>query len=146
MPDFDHHDHLQGNRMQQPTEPTPSMAADTVPPSKPPRRPGIWSGLCMVLLYLALQVVAAIVLGFVAALGYGLIQRWQGHKVSGATVMNLLHVPDVRTGFIVVVIVVVAAFMLWLIRYCWPAQWRVADPPGFGFVKPESARFSFTRY
>src|SRR5699024_9272711 len=66
----------------------------------------------------------------------------RGHKPGGVgDFTRITQIPDVRTGLIVVVIAVVSVLMLWLIRRWWPGQWSVADPPGFGFVRPVDPRF-----
>ncbi|HET6588118.1 MAG TPA: CPBP family intramembrane glutamic endopeptidase [Oleiagrimonas sp.] len=113
-----------------------SSVIDTTP-SSAPWRPGIWGGLGVVVLYPVLQVIVAVVLGLLAALGYGIVQGGQGHKLSQAAVQQALRSPDVKTGFTVVTIAVVAVLMLWIIRRRWRGQWAVANPPGFGFVWPQ---------
>lgn len=90
----------------------------------------------MVVLYPVLQLVVAVVLGVLAAIGYGIVQGTQGHKVSSVAVQQMFRSPEVKTGFTVATIAVVAVLMLWIIRRQWREQWSVASPPGFGFVWP----------
>lgn len=127
--------------MDLPDGPDHSVDTDWTPSPVPPRRPGIWSGLGMVALYMVLQFVAGILLMMLLAIGYGIVETLRGHPATRTTVMHLAQQPDVKTGLVVVVIALVAALMLWLIHRCWPAQWSAADPPGFGFVIPDDRRF-----
>lgn len=119
--------------MDQPIRDANAMDADWASPPDPPRQPGPWSGLGVVLLYFVLQVVVAVLLMVVVGLGYGFVQGVNG---ASASLTQWLQAPDVRTGMTVAALTVTAVLMLWLLRRFWPAQWRVADPPGFGWVMP----------
>ncbi|HET7267839.1 MAG TPA: CPBP family intramembrane glutamic endopeptidase [Oleiagrimonas sp.] len=106
-------------------------------PPQPPRLPGIWSGLGMVALYFVLQMVVGVVLVF----AYGLIRGLFAHGATTESIMHSLQAPDIKVGLVVVTLVVTAVCMLWLVRRFWPAMWRVADPPGFGYVRPNNLHF-----
>lgn len=95
----------------------------------------------MVVLYLALQILVSVLLAVILGLGFGIIHGAGGHTVDQASVVRWMHSPNILTGLTVVTVLIVATFMLWLIHRYWPAQWRVADPPGFGFVKADGLRF-----
>ncbi|HET8555494.1 MAG TPA: CPBP family intramembrane glutamic endopeptidase [Rhodanobacteraceae bacterium] len=108
-------------------------------PSPTPRRPGIWGGLGVVVLYPVLQLIVAVALGLFAAIGYGIALGLQGSRTTTAAVRHAFQSPDVKTGFTVATIAVVAVLMLWIIRRQWRGQWTVASPPGFGFVRPQES-------
>lgn len=116
-----------------PIESTPVIAAT---PSPSPRMPGIWSGLGIVVLYFVLQLAVAVLLGAIAIFGYGVAMGMQGRKASTGAIMQWIQSPDIKTGFTVATMTVVAALMLWFVRRLWRGQWKLADPPGFGFVRP----------
>ncbi|HEX7342321.1 MAG TPA: type II CAAX endopeptidase family protein [Rhodanobacteraceae bacterium] len=116
-----------------PDDTSVSVIAHAVPPA---RLPGPWTGLATVILYFVLQLVVSVVLGAMLAFGYGVMQGLHGHKVGSAAMLHLMRSPDITTGMTVAVMAVAAAISLWLIRVVWPTMWRLADPPGFGFVVP----------
>lgn len=91
----------------------------------------------MIALYFVLQLVVGVVLLF----GYGLIRGLLGLDVTAESIMQSMQTPDVKVGLVVVTMAVVAVCTLWLVWRFWPALWRVADPPGFGFTRPSSLHF-----
>lgn len=114
-----------------------SLDRDTTP-SLPPRRLGIWSGLGIVVLYFALQLTVAVALAILAGIIYGIVRSMHGLAVSSNVVQHLFQSPEAKTGMTVATLAVVAVLMLWIIRRLWRSQWNVADPPGFGFVRPNT--------
>lgn len=91
----------------------------------------------MVALYFLLQAVVGAVVGLVGIFVYAFIQGATGHHFGAAAIGRLLHEPSIKTGLTIIVLAIVAALTLWLTRRFWREQWSVADPPGFGFVRPE---------
>ena len=106
-------------------------------PPQPPRAPGIWSGLGMIALYFVLQLVVGVALLFV----YGLVRGLLDHGVTAESVLRSMQTPDLKVGLVAATMAVLAVCMLWLVRHFWSALWCVADPPGFGFVRPSSLHF-----
>lgn len=105
------------------------MRSDVAPPT---HVPGITGGLATVLLYFVLQLVLGGVLGVLFAFGHGIAMGLQGRHAPTA---ELLANPDVKAVLVSLTIVLAAVVMFWIVRRRWPEQWRVADPPGFGFVR-----------
>ncbi|HEU0276482.1 MAG TPA: CPBP family intramembrane glutamic endopeptidase [Rhodanobacteraceae bacterium] len=117
--------------------PEPASPASTIPP---PGRPGIWSGLGVVALYFALQLgfglLVGIAIGFYSAFKAGWVTGlWHATPLAHAAIHALMTHPDVAATSAVVTIAGAVVVTWLLVRRFWPAQWRVADPPGFGLVR-----------
>lgn len=106
------------------------------------KRPGVWSGLGIVLLYFLLQFGLGILFGAIVGFVSMVKTAFQGtpHHLTlpdSKTVMQTLQVnPDARVVFIVATIGAAAVVMVLLIRQLWRAQWSRAELPGFGFTPP----------
>lgn len=121
--------------------------ATTLPAHAPEKRPGVWSGLGTVALYMALQFGLSILIMLLIGLGFGIesgMQAATSHKVvdAHAAIRALLGSPAVKAGVIVATLGLAAALMAAIVRRVWPAQWSRGDLPGFGFVQPRN-RFSY---
>lgn len=108
---------------------------------RPPKRPGIWSGLGIVGLYFALQFGFAMLFGAGVGL-YVAVRAGIGASVHHAhaappAIQTAIHAmlarPDVAVAAAIVTIVGAVVVLGLLVRQSWPALWRVPDPPGFGF-------------
>lgn len=100
------------------------------PPLPPLQPPGIGVALGMIALYFALQILIAGVLAVVLGFGWSLAH----HGSMGAAIDK----PEFLSLLIVPTLVVDAAIMFWLIHKQWPWLWSQAQPPGLGFVAPET--------
>lgn len=127
--------------MDLPTELPPRTDTEWPARPQPPRRPGILSGIGMVVLYFVMQLAVGFVVAIVLAIGYAIYLGTQGRMLAAGAITAELRSPNGRVVLTVVSLMVVAALMLWIIRRRWPAQWSVAMPPGFGFVAPENRWF-----
>lgn len=108
----------------------------------PRHAPGIGSGLGVVALYFVLQLVLGTVLAVGFAFVQGLAMALQG-QAGGLDAATLLSRPDVKSGLMAATIVMAALAMFWMVLRRWPAQWRVPDPPGFGFVRPQGRWYGY---
>ena len=107
-----------------------------------PREIGLWSGFGAVVLYFVLQFAAALTCGVAIGLGYGFWKAFQSglhhQKPDPAAIARALHGnPDIKVILAVVSLSAAAFLMMWITRRIWPALWSVAEPPGFGFVRPK---------
>lgn len=104
-----------------------------------PRRPGIWSGIGIVVLYFVLQFVMGIVvgvaMGFVLAVRAGMEAGLHHRKPDTLAILQAMQSsPDLKVVLIVASIAAAAAVMALIVHWIWPALWSVAEPPGLGFV------------
>lgn len=122
----------------------PMTAADPgTPVVPPPRRPGVWGGLGIVVLYFLLQLglsmLAGMAIGFWLALKAGFKAGLEHRKPDLRAIVHTAMVnPDMRVVLTVVTIAAAAVVMIAIVRQTWPAQWSHAELPGFGFVRPRS--------
>jgi membrane protease YdiL (CAAX protease family) len=107
-----------------------------------PRQVGIWGGLGAVVLYFALQFAVALLCGLVIGSGYGFWKAFQSglhhHRPDpDAIARSVQGNPDIKVILAIVSLSGAAFLMMWVTRRIWPALWSVAEPPGFGFVRPK---------
>lgn len=129
--------------MDQPTEDSASAADSEALALSPSKRPGIWGGLGIVVLYFLLQfglsMLVGMAIGFWLALKTdfeaGLHQRKP--DIQAVTRMAMAN-SDVRVILTVVTIAAATAMMIVLVRQTWPAQWSRPELPGFGFTRPRN--------
>lgn len=98
------------------------------PPS--PRQPTIWAALGLIAFYFALQFVVGALIGLVLAVFMGVRA---GGNVQ-AQVHAVLTRPDTSAVLVMLTLLVSATLTLLVTRRLWPSMWRLAAPPGFGFV------------
>ncbi len=125
--------------MDLPTESPPHTDTASPGASAPPRVPGPWGGIAMVVLYFLLQLAVGLLVGIVLAIGYVTMGTAQGHGAE--TAMDWLQAPSGKVVLTIVTLPIVAAVMLWMIRHRWRAQWSLARPPGLGFTAPPNGWF-----
>ncbi|MGH8124320.1 MAG: lysostaphin resistance A-like protein [Rhodanobacteraceae bacterium] len=121
-------------------QPQPVAAPAATEAPLAPKRPGIWSGIGIVVLYFVLQIVMGIVvgiaIGIVLAVRAGMEAGLHHRKPDTLAIMQAMKAnPDLRIILIVASIAAAAAVMALIVRWIWPALWSVSDPPGFGFVR-----------
>lgn len=109
----------------------PTPPASTLPV---PRRPGIWSGLGIVALYFALQIGFGILVGVAVSFYAGVKTHATGPALHAA-IRTILARPDVAAAAATLTIAGAVILVWLLVHQFWPAQFRVADPPGFGLTR-----------
>ncbi|MGH8191569.1 MAG: lysostaphin resistance A-like protein [Rhodanobacteraceae bacterium] len=115
------------------------MTDDANAVGPPPRRPGIWSGIGVVVLYLLLQLAVGLVFGIAIGLWQALKAGFEaGLQHRKPEIRAVVHAamtnPDTRVVLAVVTIAVAAAIVIAIVHHTWPAQWARAELPGFGVV------------
>ena len=116
------------------------------PPLPPPlptplHAPGIWMALGWIVFYFALQVVGGSVFALILALASGHLHSLRALADLPDAIHSTLQQPGMQAVLVMLVLSLAAAVIMLLIRHRWPALWSLAHPPGFGFVRPEQARF-----
>lgn len=109
------------------------------------KRPSIWSGLGIVILYFALQfglsILIGAAIGFVLAVKAGVVAGLQHMRPNlAAATASLRSNPDLRIVLVIATITTAAIVMVLVVRRTWPAQWSRPQPPGFGFAPPADRR------
>lgn len=106
------------------------------------RRPGVWSGIGVVVLYFVLQFVLGLLFGALAGFvlmlqaGFDAARRHGALPDAKAAVGILRSNPEARVAVIVLTLAAAAAVLAWIVHWRWPAQWSRADLPGFGLTRP----------
>lgn len=117
------------------------MTAQDEPIPSLPRAPTVLQALGVILLYFLLQVLAGVLMGFIA----GVIEKVRHPLLSLADVhkhvMNVLQQPDSNAMLVVIAVPVIALLLFWLVHRTWPLLWVRATPPGFGFHGHASPRW-----
>ncbi|HZX71966.1 MAG TPA: CPBP family intramembrane glutamic endopeptidase [Rhodanobacter sp.] len=103
------------------------------------RAPGLWMALGWIAFYFALQAVAGVVFTLVLAVVTGYLHSWQ--ELSYAGLVLTLDQPGTQALLVILVLALATATIMLLVRRRWPRLWSLAEPPGFGFVRPPQARF-----
>lgn len=124
------------------TFPTPS-AIPPVPLVAPPavRAPGLRSALGLVALYFVLQAVGSGLIALVLGVLLGFVHPWQGLAHAGDGIQRMLDQPGMPALLVILTLSLAAVLILLLGRQCWPHLWPLAQPPGFGFVRPTHPLF-----
>lgn len=91
--------------------------------------------------YFALQAVGGSVFALILALASGHLHSLRGILDLPGTIHRTLQQPGMQSVLAMLVLSLAAATIMLLIRQRWPRLWSLAHPPGFGFVRPEQARF-----
>lgn len=116
----------------------PAPPAAPMPSSKVP---GVLYAIGLVLLYFLLQVAASVLMG----LAVGVLEKIRHPQLSFAGmhkhVMGVLQQADSSAVLMVVALPLIALLLFWLVRRQWPLLWLRAEPPGFGFNAPFTARW-----
>jgi len=103
--------------------------------------PGVLHAIGLVLLYFLLQVGAGVLMGLAA----GALEKIRHPSLPLADVhkhvMSVLRQADSSAVLMVVALPLIALLLFWLVRRQWPQLWLQAEPPGFGFDAPHSARW-----
>ena len=121
------------------TGPTDTTSTSIVPATS--KRPGIWSGLGIVVLYFLLQfglsMLIGVIIGLVLTLKAGIEAGMHHRRLDAKTIMLAMRTdPDIRSVLTVLTIAAAAVVMALIVRQFWRAQWARSELPGFGFVQP----------
>lgn len=115
----------------------------TAPPPLP-KAPGVLQALGLILLYFLLQLLAGVMVGFVASLLEKLHNPNLSHADIRKHVMDVLQQPDNNAMLVVIGLPLIALALFWLVHRMWPLLWSRATPPGFALTAPTSARWYVT--
>lgn len=110
-------------------------------PDLPPAAPGTWMALGWIALYFAMQAVGSSVLVVALAIATGHLRRWHGLADLGERIRATLQPPGMQALLVILVLTLAAVTILLLVRRRSPRLWSLAQPPGFGFVRPSRLGF-----
>ncbi|WP_233841351.1 CPBP family intramembrane glutamic endopeptidase [Dyella sp. 2HG41-7] len=123
---------------------SPLAPDQPIAPPPLPKAPGVLQALGLVALYFLLQLVAGVLVGFIAGLLEKLHNPGLSHADISKHVMDAFQQPDNNAMLVVIGLPLIALAMFWLVRRMWPTLWSRATPPGFGLTAPVSARWYIT--
>lgn len=103
--------------------------------------PGIWMALGWIALYFVLQAIGGSVVAVILAVATGQLHSWQELLDLPGVIHRTLQQPGMQALLVMIVLGLAAVSIMLLIRRRWPHLWPLAHPPGFGFVRPQQARF-----
>ena len=92
-------------------------------------------------LYFALQAVGSSVLVALLAIASGNLHGWHGMTDFAARIRETLQPPGMQALLVMLVLALAAGTILLLVRRHSPRLWSLAQPPGFGFVRPTRLGF-----
>ncbi|WP_449425443.1 CPBP family intramembrane glutamic endopeptidase [Rhodanobacter lindaniclasticus] len=110
-------------------------------PPRDPAPPGPWMALGWIALYFVLQAVGSSVLVVLLAIATGHLSGWHGTADFAGRIRETLQPPGMQALLVMLTLGLAAATILLLVRRRSPRLWSLAQPPGFGFVRP--ARLGF---
>ncbi|OOG57447.1 abortive infection protein [Rhodanobacter sp. C03] len=112
-------------------------------PLMPPlvRAPSLWSALGLIALYFLLQAVGSALIALVMGLMTGFVHLQQGVAHAGDGIRAMLEQPGTQALLVILTLGLAAAWILLLTQRRWSHLWSLAQPPGFGFVRPARSRF-----
>ncbi|OOG40730.1 CPBP family intramembrane glutamic endopeptidase [Rhodanobacter sp. C05] len=124
-----------------------AMYTDTslLPPAIPPaplvssvttRAPSLWTALGLIVLYFILQAVGSTLLALILAVTLGFVHLPPGVTQIGNGIDAMLEQPGMQALLVMLTLSVAALSILLLAQRRWPHLWSLAQPPGFGFVRP----------
>lgn len=119
----------------------PSLPPAADPPSRLAPAPGLGAAAGLIALYFALQLVASGVLALALGIASGFVHPAQGFDQIGPGVRAMLAQPGRPALLAIATLGVAAGLTLQLAWRRWPALWRQARPPGFGFTLPRHGWF-----
>lgn len=121
----------------------PAPACTRLPPTlpTPARAPGIWMALGWIVLYFVLQAIGGSIVAVVLAVATGHLHSLGELLDLPGAIHRTLQQPGMQALLVMIVLGLAAASIMLLIRRRWPRLWSMARPPGFGFARPEQARF-----
>ena len=94
-----------------------------------------------IVLYFALQSIGGAILALVLAIATGHLYSWRGLLDLPAVIHDTLQQPGMQALLVMLVLGLAAASIMLLVQRRWPRLWSLPNPPGFGFVHPQQARF-----
>ena len=101
----------------------------------------MWKALGWIALYFAVQIVGSSVLVVVLAIASGHLRGWHGVDDFGEQLRLTLEQPGMQALLVMLVLGLAAATTVLLVRRDSPRLWSMAQPPGFGFVRPDRPVF-----
>jgi len=124
-----------------------AMYTDTslLPPAIPPaplvsaattRAPNLWTALGLIALYFVLQAVGSTLLALILAVTLGFVHLNQGMTQVGNGINTMLEQPGMQALLVMLTLGLAASSILLLAQRRWSHLWSLAQPPGFGFVRP----------
>lgn len=119
----------------------PSLPPAADPFSRPAPAPGLGAAAGLIALYFALQLVASGVMALALGIASGFVHPAQGFDQIGPGIRAMLAQPGRPALLAMVTLGVAAGLTLQLAWRRWPALWRQARPPGFGFTLPRQGWF-----
>ena len=106
-----------------------------------PTAPGPWMALGWIVLYFALQAAGSSVLVVLLAIATGHLHDWHGVADFTVRIRETLQPPGMQALLVMLTLGLAAATILWLVWRRSPRLWSLAQPPGFGFVRPSRLGF-----
>ncbi len=121
----------------------PDPADARLPPALPTplRAPGLWMALGWIVLYFVLQAIGGSVFALFLAVATGQLHTLRELLDLTGVIRSTLQQPGMQALLVMFVLGLAAATVMLLVRRRWPRLWSLADPPGFGFVRPKHAGF-----
>lgn len=124
-----------------------AMYTDTslLPPAIPPapivspastRAPSPWTALGLIALYFILQAVGSTLIALILAVALGFVHLGQGVTQVGNDIHTMLEQPGMQALLVMLTLSLAASSILLLAQRRWSDLWSLAQPPGFGFVRP----------
>ena len=124
-----------------------AMYTDTslLPPAIPPaplvssvttRAPSLWTALGLIVLYFLLQAVGSTLLALILAVTLGFVHLTPGVTQIGNGINTMLEQPGMQALLVMLTLILAALSVLLLAQRRWPHLWSLAQPPGFGFLRP----------
>ena len=115
------------------------------PPAIPPapfvspastRAPNLETALGLIVLYFILQSVGSTLLALILAVTLGFVHLNQGMTQVGNGINTMLEQPGMQALLVMLTLGLAASSILLLAQRRWSHLWSLAQPPGFGFVRP----------
>lgn len=128
-----------------------AMYTDTslLPPATPPaprmpaavaRAPGLGAALGLIVLYFLLQAVGSALIAWALGLATGFVHL-QDMSHAGDGIHAMLERPGMQALLVMLTLGLAGTSTLLLTQRRWPQLWPLAQPPGFGFVRPARPLF-----
>ena len=94
-----------------------------------------------IVFYFTLQAVSGSLFALILALATGHFHTLRQVPDLAGVIHSTLQQPGMQALLVMLVLSLAAVTIVLLVRQRWPRLWSLAQPPGFGFVRPEQARF-----
>jgi len=105
------------------------------------RAPNLETALGLIVLYFILQSVGSTLLALILAVTLGFVHLDQGMTQIGSGIHTMLEQPGMQALLVMLTLSLAASSILLLAQRRWSHLWSLAQPPGFGFVRPSRPRY-----